>query len=420
MIDERDLFERAAQRFDPPVDALERLFVQRDHRQRNRRVRTAVVAVALAVIAGFALARAFGNVQNEVPAVRPPFGTIVFSRQLAGSQVDHLFAIGPDGVLSRFRTGFDVFSISPDGAHVLYPDDDFQRTPEILPAIVDLDGSDRRLIRPTVPMFPNGWSADGTRIVGVGAAGLYTASATDGGGQIEVTAPQGRRNDEAIGYSPDGLKILFLRSAKDVGGNNGRATKDLFVVNADGNGAIQLNPLGTVLGPFDAGVAGTPVSPVWDLRTASWSPDGSRVAFAAAAATPGEARNGEVRRGLFVVDADGGDPHQIVPSAQILDAQWSPDGEWIAFTQADPDRPDIFIVHPDGSGLRVLTSSSEGLGSWGPVWSPDGSALLFNRNGGLDQFDSELWFVNVDGFDLTQLTRLPAEYFSYGWSLQPH
>ena len=43
MIEERDLFERAAQRFDPPVDALERLFVQRDRRQRSRRVEPLVV-----------------------------------------------------------------------------------------------------------------------------------------------------------------------------------------------------------------------------------------------------------------------------------------------------------------------------------------------------------------------------------------
>ncbi len=426
MIDERELFERAARRFDPPVDALDRLIVQRERRQRTRRVKSVVVALALALIAGFALSKAFRNVASEQPAVRPPVGTVVFSRQLSDSNRDYVFAIGPDGVVRRLvPKGFDVFSISPDGSQVLFPDDDPTRDDEILPAIVGIDGSGPRLLRSSVPMnglWPQGWSPDGERIVGVGddlehpsASGLYTALASDGGDLIQITAPTGRRRDNAIGYSPDGSRILFLRSAKNVAGNNGRATKHLFVV-GDGSVVVRLNPPGTVLGPFDSGVAGTPPSPVWDQRTASWSPDGNRIAFAAAVSTPGEARNGGVQRGLFVVGADGSDPHRILSSAQILDAQWSPDGRWIAFTQADPDRPEVFVVHPDGTGLRAVTSSSDGLGSWGPVWAPDGSALLFVRNPSQDQFDSDLWFANVDGSDLTRLTDTPAEYFAYGWS----
>jgi Tol biopolymer transport system component len=391
-----------------------------ERRQRNRRVRAAVVALAVAAIAGVGLVKAFTDIQRRVPAVPPPTGTIVLSRAV-GPSITHLYTIGPDGVVRLLTPKpFDVFWISPDGSHVLYPNDNL-RTSEILPAIVDLDGSHRRLVRSRVPMFPGGWSPDGTRIVGLGSraghsTGLYTARASDGGDQIQVTSAPGRRTDEAIGYSPEGSKILFLRSAKDVSAAFSRATKDLFVVDADGSGVLQLNPPGTVLGPFNAGVAGTPPQPVWDLRTASWSPDGTRVAFAAAIATPGEARNGEVERGLFVVDADGSDAHQIVPSAQILDAQWSPDGTWIAFTEANPDRPDVFIVHPDGTGLREVTSSSDGLSSWGPVWSPDSSALLFVRNPEQEQFLSQLWFVNVDGSDLTKLTNTPAYYFSYGWS----
>jgi hypothetical protein len=389
--------------------------------QRNRRVRAAAVALAIAAVSGVGLVKAFGHIQRHVPVVPPPTGTIVFTRSVGGP-FTHFYTVGPDGVVRRLiPQRFDGFSISPDGSHVLYPDDDFDRTPEILPGIVDLDGSDRRLLRTSVPMFPFVWSPDGSRFAGLGfpggeSDGLYTARVSDGGGLVHVTSPPGRRNDNAIAYSPDGSKILFLRSAKDVGGANGRATKDIYVVNTDGSGVVKLDPPDTVLGPFDSGVAGTPPDPVLDRRAASWSPDGTRVAFAAALATPGQARHGEVPRGLFVVNAEGSGAHQIVPSAQILDAQWSPDGEWIAFTEANPDRPDIFIVHPDGTGLRELTSSSSGFASWGPIWSPDSSALLFVRNPGSEQFDSELWFANVDGSDLTQLTDTPAEYLSYGWS----
>jgi Tol biopolymer transport system component len=395
-------------------------------------VATAVLALVIAVLATVTLIRAFANVERRVPAGRPPTGTIVFSRQVAGSHQDFLFTLGSNGVQRRLiHQSMDVFTLSPDGSKVLYADDDPTRTEEILPAVVDLDGSDRRLIRSHFPLYglwPDAWSPDGTRFVGAGssphsgaardlAIRLYSANVSDGGDLTQVTTEPDGGDDNTIAYSPDGSRILFLRPVHDVPGNNPGAVKALYVVNADGSGQVRLNPSGTVLGPFDSGVAGTPTGePVRDRRVAAWSPDGTRVAFAAAIASPREARGGDVARGLFVVGADGTGAHRIVPSAQILDAQWSPDGRWIAFSEANPDRPDVFVVHPDGSGLRAVTSSGDGLGSWGPVWAPDSSALLFNRNPGVDPFDSELWFVKVDGSDLTQLTKKPGEYFCYAWS----
>ena len=50
-----------------------------ERRQRTRRVRTAVVALALAAIAGVGLVKAFTDIERRVPAVPPPTGTIIFS-----------------------------------------------------------------------------------------------------------------------------------------------------------------------------------------------------------------------------------------------------------------------------------------------------------------------------------------------------
>jgi Tol biopolymer transport system component len=83
---------------------------------------------------------------------------------------------------------------------------------------------------------------------------------------------------------------------------------------------------------------------------------------------------------------------------------------------ADPDLHDVFVVHPDGTNLTPVTSSSDGLGSFEAVWSPDGTRLLFGRSPDGDQFHFDLWIVNLDGTGLVRLTHTPAEYSAYEWA----
>jgi TolB protein len=376
-------------------------------------------------VAVVGLARAFSHVAHEVPASKTPTGTIVFSRQLSGSDYDYLFTADPDGSNEArlVPPSIDVFSISPDGRWVLYPDLDDARAQWALPGIVHLDGSDRRVL-PSADLtlqglWPDAWSPDGARFMAQGLAelgspraGIYTLRASDGRDPIQVTSSPGPGNDHPIAYSPDGSRILFFRPVKAVSGG----AQDLFVVNADGFGLHQLNPPETTVGPLDPGVGGNAVAGQPVRTVASWSPDGRYVTFVAVVGSPGEDRSGEARRAVYVVDADGSDAHRITPWGEIPGAQWSPDGLWIAFSRPSPDVSDIFVVHPDGSGLRALTSSAEGLGSFGPVWSPDGAHLLFARNPDGGEFRSELWIEDVDGSHFSQVTEQPAEYYSYGWS----
>ena len=56
MIDDRELFDRAVQRFAPADGSFERLITRRDRKQRNKRVTAGVVALLLAaVVIGAAL-----------------------------------------------------------------------------------------------------------------------------------------------------------------------------------------------------------------------------------------------------------------------------------------------------------------------------------------------------------------------------
>ena len=72
---------------------------------------------------------------------------------------------------------------------------------------------------------------------------------------------------------------------------------------------------------------------------------------------------GETRR--LARDVPGGGPEGW--------PKWSPDGAWIAFFRAstDPDAINggsIYIVHPDGSGERLLVDEGLGVDLAGVDW----------------------------------------------------
>jgi TolB protein len=161
-------------------------------------------------------------------------------------------------------------------------------------------------------------------------------------------------------------------------------------VNIDGTHLRRLNPKGLKVSS-DQGDG--------------WSPDGSQVAFAAFFKLSTGNGNGTA---LYVVDADGTGLDQITPSGLgAFRARWSPDGQLIAFNSKFRSDCQIWVVHPDGTGLMSLTSGNADV-SFSPAWSPDGTKLVFQRlhfvNG---QAQEDLWTMNSDGSGLLRLTNTP-------------
>ncbi|MGH1553335.1 hypothetical protein ACRAWF_19370 [Streptomyces sp. L7] len=73
------------------------------------------------------------------------------------------------------------------------------------------------------------------------------------------------------------------------------------------------------------------------------------------------------RGDIHIVKADGTDDRTLVQTAaQEMDPVWSPGGKWVAFVRGPFDRPVIWAVRADGTGLRRLTTGStpEGHPSW--------------------------------------------------------
>jgi dipeptidyl aminopeptidase/acylaminoacyl peptidase len=75
----------------------------------------------------------------------------------------------------------------------------------------------------------------------------------------------------------------------------------------------------------------------------SWSPHGTRLAFA---------RTGRTGTSIFVVRRDGENPRRVTRKGGG-NLTWSPDGKWIAFTR----NGDIFVIRPNGRDRRRLLNA---------------------------------------------------------------
>jgi Tol biopolymer transport system component len=122
------------------------------------------------------------------------------------------------------------------------------------------------------------------------------------------------------------------------------------------------------------------------------SPDGKAIAVASYV--------GGSWNGIYLLDRFGKGRTLLVSHSGASGPEWSPDGTKLAFTGtlSGPygDYGRIFIVNRDGSGLRQLTpevAATDYQFDAGASWSPDGTRLVFSRNG-------VLFFINADGAGL--------------------
>lgn len=184
-----------------------------------------------------------------------------------------------------------------------------------------------------------------------GQIGLFMAAA-DGSDEHPLVSPADLDYDAT--WSPDAASIVFTSE------RNGSA--DLYRVKPDGTGLERLTD-----------------SPAYDDQAAH-SPDGRHLVFVSTRAG-GTADlwtlDLQTRTTTALTSGPGGD---FRPS-------WSPDGQWIAFSSDRTSQlpsahgrwehlqiVDLYIVHPDGSGLKQLTPHGDFCGS--PKWTADSRRIV--------------------------------------------
>jgi dipeptidyl aminopeptidase/acylaminoacyl peptidase len=105
----------------------------------------------------------------------------------------------------------------------------------------------------------------------------------------------------------------------------------------------------------------------------SFSPDGSSIAFLS---------NMSGVPQIFIVPTEGGWPVQVTAGADPVTAMaWSPRGDVIAYAVAPGGglNTQIYVVAPDGTGVRRLTAGNKENNNLG-TWTDDGAALTMSSN----------------------------------------
>jgi Tol biopolymer transport system component len=128
----------------------------------------------------------------------------------------------------------------------------------------------------------------------------------------------------------------------------------------------------------------------------------STVAFTivcAAATTPiAFGSNAPGLQAIFVVNPDGTELRSLTPEGGFdRGPVWSPDGSRMLFTSRD----DLYVMNGDGSG-RTLLADGDGFAAY--RWSPDGNIIAFVAVtvAGADVFE-DLWVMNADGTNSREL-----------------
>ena len=186
-------------------------------------------------------------------------------------------------------------------------------------------------------------------------------------------------------WHPNGKQVIFTSNRED------GKTYNYYIANLDGSNLKKISdlPKGSVAywasftsdGKwiyFNEGNSsriyrvkpdGTQQEDVTDGRDANISPDGKKLVFT---------QKGQKDWGVWTMDSDGKNRIQIIPNESEIGGiapVWSPDGKRVAFSMQVGEIAEIFSCNADGSDLKQLTELQQISSS--PAYSPNGKFITF-------------------------------------------
>jgi hypothetical protein len=221
-------------------------------------------------------------------------------------------------------------------------------------ALLGLDGSDFRLLLPhtdsrALEASDPQWGHDGQYLLfsGDSPLSLYRMAMDGSIAPIPV--------DPVVKYyfrpkeTPDGAWLFFEGAPEDL------LERHIYRARSDGSQLMRVLPEPSTHQHY----GGFP----------SPSPDGSQLAY-----STDQEKDQWGNTTVQLLDI----PSETVRSFGVGGTRpnWSPTGEWIAFG----DGAQLYVIHPDGTGLRQISADGEGYQPW-TSWSPDGKWLVTEHYG---------------------------------------
>jgi Tol biopolymer transport system component len=209
-------------------------------------------------------------------------------------------------------------------------------------------------------------SPDGTRIVFVsdvsGGRDLWITDTQNGNAAVFINWPS---DETDPGWAPNGQKVVFSS-------NRGAAKHHIWQVDANGGNPLKLTS-------DDA-----------EHEHPRYSPDGTLILYIS---------NATGKRELWVMNPDGSNPHPLaLISIRVSDPAWSPNSQAVVYVGCTRGAAcNLFRINLDATNpLQITTGGSQ---DWNPDWSAQG--IIFASNRGNSQ---GLWVVQPDGSGLRQVT----------------
>jgi TolB protein len=244
--------------------------------------------------------------------------------------------------------------------------------------VMDADGTNQRQLTDSATSDSDpDLSPDGTRIV---------YSEYDGGGYVMMINADGTSPTritkypatyQQLSWSPDGSRILYT-----VPSATNYYSHEIWTMRPDGSDDRQV-----------------PFTSTADIAAVSWAPGGTHLYVSTYDHLSSAPDQGAALWSVTVADG------QATKTADgILGGPLSPDGTRFAFSKAvgiaGTPQSQIFTVATNGSDLRQV-SIGDAKYQVQPVWTPDGSRLVFTLFVGTG---SDIYSMRLDGTDVRNLT----------------